>query len=322
MSNQQVPTESKSIAQRAEEKGIHSIAGAASAERAVENRDKEITNSQKREDNVEQREEEALREADEKVESAINEHIIDRTQGLSKQSAGQGVMRSQDYFIQSHDQKQLVGGYSSHILGSDYLENTENLSRGRTHSYAPIPQPPVNQFNMFPQNQFPVDMYSYVHPTTLERDRYQPGYSSMPEGVDIQPDPAAFGLGAFSFPDIQKTVHDGIETAEMVNATPPFSEIVHPLNKRFTATDDPYNQNGKNFRQSMGFDQGDTLMKTNHITGELSSVVSNSHQYRQDGQAHVNNETRLIEEDAKQRAAEVNINEANNNDPQGFADGA
>ncbi len=267
MSSATHAVETKNPDQRVEERtGVPSSKGNKSVDQQLHEREKAAHNEQRRERNVEDQEREALREGDEKVQSSINEDILDRTRGLRKTGAGQGVARAPEHFLQSHDQKQLAGGFTSHVLGTDYNEHTENLSRGRTHSFAPIPIPPTNQYNMFPQNQNPVDMSVQLHVGTLERMKWQPGYGNF-DPMLIQPDPSRQPLEMFNTPEIQRRVNPGVEMAEQVGATPEFSEIIHPLNKRFTASDDPYLQNGKNFRQAMGFDQGDAQLTSEHIAG-------------------------------------------------------
>jgi len=294
-------TEIKSSDQRFEERtGVPSRSGNKNLDRQLTDRETATHNEQRRERNVEDQEREALREGDEKVQASINENILDRTRGLQKTGAGQGVARAPEHFLQSHDQKQLAGGFTSHVLGSDYNEHTENLSRGRSHSYAPIPLPPTNQYNMFPQNQNPVDMSVQLHVGTLERMKWQPGYNNF-DPMMIQPDPSRQPLEMFNIPDIQRRVNPGVELAEQVGATPEFSEIIHPLNKRFTASDDPYLQNGKNFRQAMGFDQGDAKLTSEHIAGR-KDIPTGDQSYWTDAPQRSNEDRRLQEGNDRARA--------------------
>ena len=284
--------ETKHTDQRVEERtGRPSGSGNKSIDAQLSANEKAVHNEQKRERTVEDNEREALLEGDEKVQSSINEDILDRTRGLRKMGAGQGVARAPEHFLQSHDQKQLAGGFTSHVLGTDYNEHTENLSRGRTHSFAPIPIPPTNQYNMFPQNQNPVDMSVQLHVGTLERMKWQPGYNTF-DPMTIQPDPSRQPLEMFNTPDIQRRVNPGVELAEQMGATPEFSEIIHPLNKRFTKSDDPYLQDGKNFRQSMGFDQADATITSGHINGQEKNIKSGTGEYYGDTKQRTNEDRR------------------------------
>lgn len=286
-----------------------------SAEQKIEQREKDALHRAKRERNVEGDEQQAQEEADQEIEGHINEDILDRTRGLRKRPAGLGVQpRPPEYFLQAEEQKGLQNDFTSHVLGTDYNEHVENLSRGRVRSFAPIPLPPVNQYNMFPQNQFPVDSTIQLDVSTIERQKWQPmNISSSDMAPLLQPDPARQPLEMFNIPEIQKRVFTGVETAEQVAATPEFSEIIHPLNKRFTLSDDPYNQNGKQFRQQLGYEQGDARIDTSHITGGRRDVESDTKRHHEQTTQRTN-EDRMADE----RQEDIdNVRDWANQDQQG-----
>lgn len=260
-----------------------------STEQKIASREKDVQLRAKRERNIEGQEHASQIEADQEIEGHLNEDILDRTRGLHKRPAGLGVQAlPPEYFLQAEEQKGLQSGFTSHVLGTDYNDHVENLSRGRVRSFAPIPLPPVNQYNMFPQNQFPVDSCVQLHPSTLEREKWQPSSLFSDVIPILQPDPSRQPLEMFNVPEIQKRIFPGVEVAEQVAATPEFSEIIHPLNKRFTISDDPYNQNGKQFRQQLGYEQGDARLDSSHITGGRRDVETKTEEHHAQTQQRIN----------------------------------
>lgn len=277
-----------------------------------------------REKVLENQEKEARKEVGEARQSDVNGHILERTRGLSKNPAGQGVAQEPkpaEYFQQLEEQQGFVleNEEEGHILGSDYTEHTENLSRGRVHCFAPIPLPPVNAHNMYPQNQIPVDPTRYVHATHLERQVWQsditpPNWAPLIQPKNMTPDDQ---LLMSNVPLLKSRIHPHRDAAQLMAETSELKHLIHPLNRRFMFNEDPYNQKGKEFRQRMGYEQANTQISSAHIGGYENSVESQEaiaqREMLSKRQEELMNEIEL-EEVGNQKQSELDIFETGYND--------
>lgn len=286
--NKEAQYETKTRHEFQEEQTTNPVTGGEKSEKSIEEkihqREKDQLSDQKREGALEAKEKEALRDVDEDIENHLDEQFIGRKHGLFKRAAASQELdiRQPEYFLQVKEQQQILDSYDSTFLSSAYSDNVQNLDRGRVTSFAPVPMGPINQYNMFPQNHFPVTMGFEADLGTLERLWQQPFYQLSHEDMTryIAPDPSKqYDLSGTNFEDMFSTISNARAPVEMFSSRSELSEIIHPLNRKFTLTEDPYNQQGKNFRQDIGFEQGDSNITTDHILGNISSVSSNTQTY-------------------------------------------